>query len=185
MRKVKEIIVVEGKNDTLAIKRAVDADTVETRGSALPSYVLDELRRAQAVRGVIVFTDPDYAGERIRRIISQEIPDVKHAFIEKELAFEKKKIGVEHAHPSDIIAALKNVRTLIEEEESCLTWKEYLTLELVGYPHSKQLRERLAKELAIGYANAKQFFHRLQTLRISREECERALLNIRGDKDRL
>ncbi|WP_037465052.1 ribonuclease M5 [Shimazuella kribbensis] len=180
MRKVKEIIVVEGKNDTLAIKRAVDADTIETRGSAIPNHVLDELRRAQGVRGVIVFTDPDHAGERIRRIISREIPDVKHAFIEKELAFVKKKIGVEHAHPSDIVRALENVRTMEEEVDPWLTWQEYLSFELVGYPHSKQLREQLAKELAIGYANAKQFYQRLQTLRVSREECEHALLNIKG-----
>lgn len=33
--KIKEIIVVEGKDDTVAIKRAVDADTIETNGSAI------------------------------------------------------------------------------------------------------------------------------------------------------
>jgi len=182
MRKVKEIIVVEGKNDSFAIKRAVEADTIETQGSAIPKHVLDELRRAQKVRGVIIFTDPDHAGERIRKIISRAIPGVKHAFIERELAFEKRKVGVEHAHPSDIVTALDKVRTMIEKQESWLTWRAYFSYELVGYPHSKLLREKLAKELAIGYANAKQFYHRLQTLQISREECERALLNIRGDK---
>lgn len=182
MRKVKEIIVVEGKNDTLAIKRAVDADTIETRGSAIPDHVLDELKRAQAVRGVIVFTDPDYAGERIRRIISREIPEVKHAFIEKELACGKKKIGVEHANPADIITALENVRTMEEETPSWLTWQQYLDFQLAGHPHSKHFREQLAKELAIGYANAKQFYIRLKNLRVSREECERALLNIKGER---
>ncbi len=179
MRKVKEIIVVEGKNDSLAIKRAVNADTIETRGSAIPPNILDELRRAQSTRGVIVFTDPDYAGERIRRIISQEIPDVKHAFIEKELAQTSQKIGVEHANSADIVAALEKVRTLEGDVVQWLTWREYLNMELAGYPHSRYLREALAKKLAIGYANAKQFFQRLQALRISREECEDALLKIR------
>lgn len=182
MQKVKEIIVVEGKNDTLAIKRAVDADTIETRGSAIPKHVLDELRRAQATRGVIIFTDPDYAGERIRRIISQEIPGVKHAFIERELASTKQKVGVEHANPNDIRTALEKIRTLEGEHMPWLTWQEYLSMELVGYPHSRYLREQLANELSIGYANAKQFFQRLQTLRVSREECEGALLKIRGEK---
>jgi ribonuclease M5 len=182
MQKVKEIIVVEGKNDTVAIKHAVNADTIETKGSAIPKHILDELRRAQVVRGVIVFTDPDYAGERIRRIISQEVPDVKHAFIEKERASHKQKIGVEHADSADIITALEKVRTVEDSVENWLTWREYLAFELVGYPHSKSLREKLARKLAIGYANAKQFFHRLQALRISREECEEALLNIKGEK---
>ena len=33
--KIKEIIVVEGKDDTVAIQRALQADTIETNGSAL------------------------------------------------------------------------------------------------------------------------------------------------------
>jgi hypothetical protein len=32
---IKEVIVVEGKDDTVAIKRAVEADTIETGGSAI------------------------------------------------------------------------------------------------------------------------------------------------------
>ena len=40
MKKIKEIIVVEGKDDTVAIKRAVNADTIETNGSAVNESVL-------------------------------------------------------------------------------------------------------------------------------------------------
>ena len=32
---IKEIIVVEGKSDTIAVKRATGADTIETNGSAI------------------------------------------------------------------------------------------------------------------------------------------------------
>ena len=35
MTKIKEVIVVEGKDDTKQIQKAVDADTYETNGSAL------------------------------------------------------------------------------------------------------------------------------------------------------
>ena len=37
----------------------------------------NELLRLQELRGVIVFTDPDYNGERIRKIIMQEVPQAK------------------------------------------------------------------------------------------------------------
>ena len=57
--KIKEIIVVEGKDDTVAIKRAVDADTIETNGSAIGDHVIEQVKLAQK-RGVIIFTDPDY-----------------------------------------------------------------------------------------------------------------------------
>ena len=68
---IKEIIVVEGKDDTIAIKRAVNADTIETNGSAISEETLKRIAHAQKKRGVIVFTDPDYPGRRIRAIIEE------------------------------------------------------------------------------------------------------------------
>ena len=41
-KKIKEIIIVEGKDDTLAIKRAVDADTIETNGSAINQSIIEQ-----------------------------------------------------------------------------------------------------------------------------------------------
>ena len=73
MKRIKEVIVVEGKDDTKRIQRAVDADTIETRGSAIDDETLDLIDRLAQTRGVIVFTDPDFSGEKIRRIISEEI----------------------------------------------------------------------------------------------------------------
>ncbi len=54
--KIKEIIVVEGKDDTVAIKRAVDADTIETNGSAIGDHVIEQVKLALQKRGVIIFT---------------------------------------------------------------------------------------------------------------------------------
>ena len=80
---IKEIIVVEGKDDTTAIKRAVQADTIETNGSAISEETLKRIQHAQEKRGVIVFTDPDYPGRRIRAIIEERVQGVKHAFYQK------------------------------------------------------------------------------------------------------
>lgn len=59
---IREMIVVEGKDDTTAVKRAVNADTIETGGSAIGEDVLVRIELAQARRGVIVLTDPDAPG---------------------------------------------------------------------------------------------------------------------------
>ena len=72
--------VVEGKDDTANLKRYYEVDTYETRGSAINQDDLERIATLQELRGVIVFTDPDYNGERIRKIIMQEIPQAKHAF---------------------------------------------------------------------------------------------------------
>ena len=45
--KIKEIIVVEGRDDTVAIKRAVDADTIETNGSAVNEETIEKVKLAQ------------------------------------------------------------------------------------------------------------------------------------------
>lgn len=179
--KVNEVIVVEGKNDTMAIRNAVEADTIETRGSALEPHVLEEIKRAQKKRGVIIFTDPDYAGERIREIIAREVPEAKHAFLTQKQARGNRKIGIEHASSEDIRRALQSVRTPEAQESAVppLTWEEYLELGFAGNPSSRNLRQQVAEQLEIGYKNAKQFYRRLHILRITREEIFQILDNMK------
>lgn len=62
--KIKEIIVVEGRDDTARVKMAVDADTIETNGSAIGDTVIQQVRLAQETRGVIILTDPDFLVRR-------------------------------------------------------------------------------------------------------------------------
>ena len=83
--KIKEIIVVEGKNDTAKIKKAVDADTIETNGTEISQETLELIKIAHDKRGVIVFTDPDAPGEKIRKQIQAYVPGVKHAFLIKKM----------------------------------------------------------------------------------------------------
>lgn len=176
---VKEVIVVEGRNDTEALRRAVRADTIETRGSAVGPDVIAEVKRARDTRGVIVLTDPDGAGERIRHIISREVPGCKHAFLTREEATGEHGLGVEHAAPEAIRRALTKARC--EEGEvfsTCVSWERYLEAGLVGDPKSRLLREELAVVLGIGYGNAKQFFRRLHLLHITEEEFEDALKRV-------
>ena len=68
---IEEIIVVEGKDDTKRIQEVVVADTIETIGSAINDDILQQIEHAQEIRGVIVFTDPDFSGEK-RNYLSPE-----------------------------------------------------------------------------------------------------------------
>ena len=119
MKKIKEIIVVEGKDDTVAIKRAVNADTIETNGSAVNESCIEQVRLAQETRGVIIFTDPDFPGQKIRNIISEQVKGCKHAFLTKKEALPKsgRGIGVEHASPEAIRNALKDAQLMDEEAQ--------------------------------------------------------------------
>lgn len=177
-----EVVVVEGKNDTQALRRALQVDTIETNGSAIPEHVLAEIERANSKRGVIVFTDPDAAGERIRRIISQRIPGVKHAFLSRSLAIKEQKVGIEFATPEAIREALDQVRKPVSDVEVArhpLSRAEYIELGFTGRPDSARLRALVAEQLGIGYGNAKQFYRRLALLQISRTELYQAIETVK------
>ncbi|MFN1208944.1 toprim domain-containing protein, partial [Enterococcus lactis] len=79
--------------DTKRIKMAVDCDTIETRGSAIDEKTLALIKKLDKQRGVIVFTDPDFSGERIRKIITHEVPNAKHAFVDRKKSVPTKSDG--------------------------------------------------------------------------------------------
>lgn len=110
---IHEFIVVEGRDDTTAINRSVIADTIETNGSALSQETIEKIRHAQELRGVIIFTDPDFPGEKIRKQIDSAVPGCKHAFINRQDALPKagRGLGVEHASSANIREALENFHT--------------------------------------------------------------------------
>ncbi len=170
--KIKEIIVVEGKDDTVAVRNAVDADTIETNGSAIGEKVIEQIKLAKERRGVIVLTDPDYPGERIRKIVSQHVPGCQHAFLPKKEAISKKgkNLGVENASPEAIRLALKDAQQEEKEWIEQISWDELVALGLIGGKKARQRRERLGDLLKIGFTNGKQLYKRLIMFKISEEE---------------
>lgn len=175
---IKEVIVVEGRDDAIAVKRAVDAEIIITHGFGITEETLRRIEFAQKRKGIIIFTDPDYAGEKIRRKISDRIRGCKHAFLPREEATKKGDIGIENASPESIIAALEKVRTEDSSQKVLFTHQDLIRNGLAGSEEASLRRDRLGKELGIGYANAKQFLNRLNHYGISREEFEEALKKI-------
>lgn len=180
-RKIPEVIVVEGKDDTANLKRYYEVDTYETRGSAINQDDLERIAKLQELRGVIVFTDPDYNGERIRKIIMQEIPQAKHAFLNRGEAVPKSKtkgrsLGVEHASFEDIEKALSGLVGSYEDENFFdITKFDLMRLGLLMGKDSRKRREYLGEALRIGYCNGKQLLKRLELFGVSLAEVEDAM----------
>ncbi|MFD2611561.1 ribonuclease M5 [Paenibacillus gansuensis] len=167
---IREIIVVEGKDDTTAIKRAVEADTIETGGSAINNEIIRRIALAQERRGVIIFTDPDHAGERLRKIISSRVKGCKHAFITQEEANRKGDIGVENASPEVIRQALEQVKTEFTGGDPEITWADLIDAGLIVHPQAAERRLKMGKLLGIGYCNGKQFHKRCNAFHIGKDE---------------
>lgn len=188
-RKIPEVIVVEGKDDTANLKRYYEVDTCETRGSAINQDDLERIAKLQELRGVIVFTDPDYNGERIRKIIMQEIPQAKHAFLNRGEAVPKSKtkgrsLGVEHASFEDLEKALSGLVGSYEDENFFdITKFDLMRLGLLMGKDSRKRREYLGEALRIGYCNGKQLLKRLELFGVSLAEVEDAMAGYSDAKD--
>ena len=172
---LQEVIVVEGQQDVVAIKKAVEAEVITTGGFGLSPKSLDKITLAYQKRGIIIMTDPDRAGENIRKFLAERFPNAKHAFIPREDAFKNNDIGVEQATPEAIRKALSKLQTRSLEIKEEFTMKDLIYYGLSGEPSSAVTRDKIAAELGLGYANAKQFLYRLNNYGITREEFDNAL----------
>lgn len=174
MNKINEVIVVEGKNDTAVLKQYFICDTIETHGTCLSAFTLNLIRSAQKKRGVIVLTDPDSAGNRIRHEINQKVPGCLNAYIDKDRAKTDKKVGVEHADKETLEEALMNLVTYRSAEEQ-FTMSDMYAMGLSGRTDSAKLREKAGHVLHIGTCNARTFRKRLNSLLITKEELKEVL----------
>lgn len=172
---IKEIIIVEGKDDITAVKSAVEAEVIATGGFGYDKKFLENLKIIAEKRGIIILTDPDYAGEKIRKNLSKHIKNCKHAFLPQGKALKKGDVGVENATKEDIAKAIKRARPIIMEKREEFTKEDLIELGLIGSLNSQRKREILGNILGIGYGNSKQFLSRLNNFGITKEEFIRAL----------
>lgn len=173
--KIQEVIVVEGKDDADRIKQAVDADIIITHGFGIKESTFKRIEEAQKRCGVIVLTDPDHAGEQIRKRICDRVPGVKNAYIPRLAATLEGDIGVENASPEAILKALSTLRT----ERTTMgnfTMPMLYAYGLVGEGAAKALRAKVGAALGIGYGNAKQLLQRLNHYGITLDELEEAMV---------
>lgn len=176
--KIKEIIIVEGRDDIAAVKAAVEAEVIATGGCRISKKVLERIRTAQDRQGVIILTDPDAAGSAIRRRLAQLVPGAKHAYLPRAAGTRDGDIGVENASPAAIREALARVQIEVSERSETFSVSDLDHWGLQGKVDASRRREELGDRLGIGYANAKQFLHRLNAYGIRREEIEAILMEM-------
>ena len=172
---IKEVLVVEGKMDVVAINKSVKADCIITGGFTLNKRTLNDIEQAYKRRGIIILTDPDSAGERIRKFLTERFPDAKHAFVPRFEATANDDIGIEQASPEAIRKALSKVRTAHFTPKEIFTNADLVKNHLNGSADSSERRMKLGAVLGLGFANAKTFLKRLNHYGVTREEFNSAI----------
>ena len=163
MYSVKQAVIVEGKYDKIKLSSLIDGLIIQTDGFHI--FKNPEMRamikKVADVSGVIILTDSDTAGFRIRRYISSFVAPEKimHAYVPDMYGKEKRKtsaskegkLGVEGVPAESIIAALKRVGALGETQErrEKITKYDMYELGLSGKEGSAEKRGRLLKKLEL------------------------------------
>ena len=166
MRKIREVIVVEGRYDKNTLSQVVDATVVTLGGFSVfnDKEKLAFLRRLAEKQGLIVLTDSDGAGFVIRNYLKGALPKdkVKQAYIpdvhgkerRKRHAGKEGKLGVEGMRPEVLLEALRRAgATFLDEAEEPTPAKEPITKAdlfvwgLTGGTDSAARRQALLKRL--------------------------------------
>ena len=166
MKRIREVIVVEGRYDKNTLLQAVDATVLEIGGFSVfhDREKLALLRRLAEKRGLIVLTDSDGAGFVIRSYLKGALPKgrVKQAYIPDIPGKERRKrkpgkegiLGVEGMRPEVLLTALQNAGATFEDSEEGfhrrsepITKVDLYTLGLSGGVDSAVKREALLQRL--------------------------------------
>lgn len=168
MRRIREVVVVEGRYDKNALRQVVDATVVETRGFGVfnDKERLALLRRLASQRGLILLTDSDGAGFVIRNFLKGAIPksQLKQAYIPDIYGKERRKaapgregkLGVEGMPPQVLEEVLRRAGATFLDGDSLagrsgpsLTKADLFAAGLSGGAGSAERRQALLKRLEL------------------------------------
>lgn len=167
MYKIKEAVIVEGRYDKIKLSSFLDGVIFVTGGFSVISNKkrMSTIKTLAEEMGIVILTDSDTAGFKIRNYIKQSIPEnlVKHAYIPDIAGKEKRKtkagkeglLGVEGISQEIIIQALKDAGCEIDGHAENLTSSRPITkadlymLGLSGDRNSTQKRQTLSQSLGM------------------------------------
>ena len=163
MIKIREAVIVEGKYDKIKLSGILDTVIIETDGFAVFKDKEKQrlIRFLAEKRGIIIMTDSDSAGFKIRSYIkgitnSENVknvymPDVYGKEKRKTEASKEGKLGVEGMKTEVIMSALQKAgvfcekNTYIKRRE--ITHTDFFEDGISGGENSSVIRKALAKEL--------------------------------------
>ena len=177
MIRLKQALVVEGKYDRAKLNAIFDAPILETGGFHVMKDpgIREMIRRFAKTTGVVILTDSDPAGRKLRSYLSELCRDgtVYHAFVPEVPGKEPRKprpgaagiLGVEGIGAETLKQAVLDAVKPCKEETPCpVTVAEWYEAGMTGRPDSAKKRAdflrrhglpgNLSQKQALRYLNA-------------------------------
>ena len=168
------VIVVEGKSDVLFLETFLNpVEFIITNGSEISKSTLSTLKEYSKKYKIIVLTDPDFPGKKIRDTINQHIDNCYNAFVSKEVSIKKNKVGVAESTKEEVLKSLQNLhifsKSLQNPTISLKDLTEWGYLEV----NQKEFRDYVSHKYNFDIVNTKRFIKRINSLNIPiKEELE-------------
>lgn len=163
MIKIKEAVIVEGKYDKIRLSGILDTVIIETDGFGVFNDKEKQrlIRFLAEKRGIVIMTDSDSAGFKIRSFIKgiTNAENIKNVYIPDVYGKEKRKtemssegkIGVEGMETRVLLEALGKAGVLCSENEKPggreITYTDFFEDGITGRENSGEMRKKLARRL--------------------------------------
>ena len=165
------VIVVEGTSDSAYLSSFIDTLYVETNGYSLAEEEIDFLKNLPAWAKIIILTDSDEAGKRIRQTINQCVDDATNIEVDISKCNKNKKHGVAECTKEEIINVLKEHFVDKKQNNDTVT-----TFDLINCGiNNAETRKYLCRQMHLGKCNNKEMIKRLNFLKISKIEIEKVM----------
>jgi ribonuclease M5 len=181
MKRIKEVIIVEGAHDVAHLKSFIDADIITTNGTSLSQDFWSLLRAYEnAGREFIILTDPDSSGAYIRGEILKVVPNAKHGFVSARESKFKNKVGIEHASQIEILKVLSEPISFDKGKQK-INSNDLFELGLTANLKAKARRDYITNKLRIGPCNSKTFLYRVSGLNLTKDDLKKLLEDFKDE----
>ena len=165
------VIVVEGKHDASKVSLIYDTCFVITNGYEIPEEEKDFLNHLKEDVQIIVLTDNDEAGEKIR----ERLNELRKNMINVRVTApnNSKKKGITECDIKDIENTLDKY---VNQKDNFIDFDLY-ELGLLGKEKSKEAKEYLCRKFHLGKCSINSLVKRLNLMGIKVEELKKEIDN--------
>ena len=162
--KLAQPVIVEGRYDRIRLSSVIDGVLIETGGFRIfkDKELLASLRHLAATTGVIIMTDSDEAGFKIRNFLKNSLgknANITHVYIPSVKGVESRKdapsaeglLGVEGLDTQTLLQAFERAGVGCQqvEKKSDLSTADLFAVGLTGAANSAERRRRLLSKLSL------------------------------------
>ncbi len=169
------LIIVEGNSDKSRLSSFVDTDILVSNGLMSCKDDIEFIKEVSKRRKIIIFTDPDNAGEEIRKKLNSIVEEAINVYVPEGAHFNGKKHGVAECDKETLVSLLKPHESQKTIKNNGLLMEDLYNLKIVGLDESSNIKERICKHYSLGKCNSKTLLKRLNILKIEKEDLKEYL----------